>query len=153
MYSASVLVQHIYQDMNFSSPFFITYLENSLFIIYLPIHKLYTMWENRQHQLSNNSGYVNIKNPVNEPVVNRLCEYNDDLEIDKVIDFDDETISETSRKSSISSNNLKPTYTHLEVFKMAAVIAPFWFLSNCLYYYSLEWTSVSSSTIIRLRIE
>lgn len=150
MYSASVLVQHIYQDMNFSSPFFITYLENSLFIIYLPIHKLYTMWENRQKQLSNKAGYVNIKNPVNETVVNKFGEYNDDIGIEKVIDCDDETNSESSITGSLSiSTSVKATYTHLEVFKMAAVIAPFWFLSNCLYYYSLEWTSVSSSTIIR----
>jgi len=43
------------------------------------------------------------------------------------------------------------TYTHGEVIHMAMYIAPFWFMANCLYYYSLEWTSVSSSTIIRYK--
>ena len=38
---------------------------------------------------------------------------------------------------------------HYNVIKMAALVCPFWFLSNLLYNYSLFMTSVSSSTIIR----
>ena len=39
-------------------------------------------------------------------------------------------------------------YTHMDVIKVALIISPVWFLSNCLYNYSLLLTSVSSSTII-----
>lgn len=35
------------------------------------------------------------------------------------------------------------------IFSIALNISPFWFIANCLYNYSLLYTSVSSSTIIR----
>lgn len=37
-----------------------------------------------------------------------------------------------------------------KLFSIALNISPFWFIANCLYNYSLLYTSVSSSTIIRL---
>jgi hypothetical protein len=39
--------------------------------------------------------------------------------------------------------------SYKKLMKAALAIAPLWFLSNCLYNYSLMMTSVSSSTIIR----
>ena len=38
---------------------------------------------------------------------------------------------------------------HKRVIYVAAVISPIWMLGNCMYKYSLLWTTVGSSTIIR----
>jgi len=38
--------------------------------------------------------------------------------------------------------------TKYETFRIALIIAPLWFLANVLYNLSLEWTSVSSSTVL-----
>jgi len=42
--AASVLVQHLYRDMNFDSPFLLTYISTGLFILWLPTRLI---WERR----------------------------------------------------------------------------------------------------------
>lgn len=51
----------------------------------------------------------------------------------------------------IVSNEMEEFKTpHQLAFNAALWITPIWFLTNLMYNYSLYWTSVSSSTIIRL---
>ena len=198
--SASILVQHIYQDMNFNSPFFITYLENTLFVLYLPNYQLWMLlksngyFKNEKDDDDNDDdddddgvrtvdGYMHIEsnatmltlmNPIHGHDYHNINNNNNNNsssssigcgnEPDEIIDhhhddnLDDNhshDIRGNTRSSSIlrsqpsSPLNKTSSYTHIEVIYMAAYIAPFWFMANCLYYYSLEWTSVSSSTIIR----
>eukprot|EP01038_Epipyxis_sp_PR26KG_P008033 gene8033-10886_t len=41
---SSILLQHIYEDLNFKSPFFLTYFANTLMILYLPIWQLWYLF-------------------------------------------------------------------------------------------------------------
>lgn len=43
--AASIVVQHLYRDMDFDSPFLLTYVSTSLFILFLPTRLL---WERRK---------------------------------------------------------------------------------------------------------
>ena len=38
--------------------------------------------------------------------------------------------------------------SHIWVIHLSAILAVIWFISNCLYSYSLMWTNIASSTII-----
>ena len=40
-------------------------------------------------------------------------------------------------------------YSHEDIFRMALVLTPLWFIGNIFYNYSLSLTSISSSTVIR----
>jgi len=141
---ASVLIQHIYQDMDMKSPFFLTYMANSLLVIYLPLWQLWiccglVKTDAKTGAMSSTDGESNPADT--KIIVNRL--------------HDDAFSDVVSIDESFIENDLNPvvaptkSYTHWDVLKIAAIICPFWFLSNCLYNYSLFLTSVSSSTIIR----
>eukprot|EP01032_Pedospumella_encystans_P012804 gene12804-14785_t len=140
---ASVLIQHIYQDMDMKSPFFLTYMANSLLVIYLPLWQLWiccglVKTDAKTGAMSSTDGETNPADT--KIIVNRL--------------HDDAFSDVVSIDESFIENDLNPvvaptkSYTHWDVLKIAAIICPFWFLSNCLYNYSLFLTSVSSSTII-----
>lgn len=133
--------------MDMKSPFFLTYMANSLLVIYLPLWQLWICCGLVKPEMKSGAdcGISSIDSGSNcsdnEIIVNQLHEdaFSDTLSIDE----------------SFIENDLNPivpprkTYTHWDVLKIAAVICPFWFMSNCLYNYSLFLTSVSSSTIIR----
>jgi hypothetical protein len=184
--------------MNFNSPFFITYLENALFILYLPNYQLWMLLKNNGYfkndkdddddddddgvsrtvdgymHVESNATMLTLMNPIHGHDYHNInnsscssttigCDNLSDEIIDHHNDHQDDNYShdnrgdDATRASSILRpspspsplNKTSSSYTHGEVIYMAAYIAPFWFMANCLYYYSLEWTSVSSSTIIR----
>jgi hypothetical protein len=142
---ASVLIQHIYQDMDFRSPFLLTYLANSLLVLYLPLWQLWIVCglvkpATTGGGISSISGTSSRSN--SELIVNQLHEdaFSDDASIDdNFMAADLEPVVPRAREQ----------FTHWDILRIAAVICPLWFLSNCMYNYSLLMTSVSSSTIIR----
>ena len=136
--------------MNFKSPFLLTYLATSLLALYLP---LWQMWiacgivktepiaGSAFGSISTISG-VESETADSEDIVNQLHEdvFSDTASVDgEFANGDLSQVIAPKRKS----------YTHMDVIKIALIISPLWFLSNCLYNYSLLMTSVSSSTIIR----
>lgn len=149
LYRASVLIQHIYQDMDFKSPFLLTYLANSLLVLYLPLWQLWICCGLVKRKLSVDGGISSIgaasdySDSDTEDIVNQLHgdAFSDSASIDEVFIEDD--------LNPVTIVPRTQAYTHWDVIQIAAVICPLWFLSNCLYNYSLLMTSVSSSTIIR----
>mmetsp|Transcript_10847 Transcript_10847/g.24034 ORF Transcript_10847/g.24034 Transcript_10847/m.24034 type:complete len:377 (-) Transcript_10847:307-1437(-) len=133
---SSVVIQHIYNDLDFRSPFLLTYLSNSLLVIYLP---LWQVW----------IGLGLVKEPHTdaEEVGNALTEdiFSDQVSVEDSPDSPDSPCSPGSPEGSVAP---KQKYTHYDVLKVAAIVCPLWFMANCLYNYSLLMTSVSSSTII-----
>lgn len=131
-FRASVLIQYIYRDLNFKSPFLVTYLANSLLVFYLPFYQLVSCLGLTKKARS--SHQPDVYNPIPD-------------------DPERKYVTTVSRTESINgSNSESPPMkqeSHMEVIKIAALICPFWFLANCLYNYSLLMTSNSSSTIIR----
>lgn len=146
---ASVLIQHIYQDMDFKSPFLLTYLANSLLVLYLPLWQLWIFCGLVKRKLSVDGGISSIgaasdySDSDSEDIVNQLHgdAFSDAASIEEVFIEDDLNPVQIVPRTQ--------AYTHWDIIQIAAVICPLWFLSNCLYNYSLLMTSVSSSTIIR----
>ncbi len=119
---SSVLIQFIYEDMNFRSPILLTYISTSLLALHLPAHFV--------------SEYLRHK---------RAKSTDEDRTALVSKEFSYEDLATTS----ISQKDQEGDVSHSNIIKAAVVIAPLWFVSNCLYNYSLLMTSVSSSTIIR----
>jgi solute carrier family 35 protein F5 len=131
---SSVLIQHIYQDFDFRSPFLLTYLSNSLLVIYLPLWQVWIAL-----------GLVKDDADADrEDIANSLHDaFSDTISVDDTYDTGD-----TEEGSEDVLVQKTYAYTHWDVVKVAAVVCPLWFVANCLYNYSLLMTSVSSSTII-----
>jgi solute carrier family 35 protein F5 len=69
-------------------------------------------------------------------------------------DFSNETFQSSGFTAShhhyepTHSNNSNYLLSHQDHISMASKVAPLWFLSNYFYAMSLEWTSISSSTVL-----
>lgn len=130
---ASILVQYIFDNLDFQSPFLVTYICNSLFLVYIPLWQLWILL-----------GWVENPPPFysQQPKV--------ELSTDDIEDRSSHSFFGQRPLTSKSSEDKVPyQYSHMDVIKAALIISPLWFISNCLYNYSLLMTSVSSSTIIR----
>lgn len=130
---SSVLIQFIYQNLSFDSPFLLTYLATSLLVFHLPYWYLkegYEIWRSE---------------PTRQPSVPLPQDDMDD--VDGNISF--VTMEGQNTKTRLIHRNVQEPLSHLEICKLAMIIAPLWFTANCLYNYSLLMTTVSSSTIIR----
>ncbi len=159
--AASVLQQYIYDDLNFSSPFALTYIGTSVFILFLPINELFL--------------YFGFKKLPHERPVYGFKEgfqkwYDSFQELHGVLDDSANGHLLASRHASNASSNvnsdvgdssagvekaerlgetLPPApYTHFQAFEIACIISPAWFLGNLLYNYSLFWTTITSSTVL-----
>ncbi len=128
--SASILIQYIYQDLDFQSPFLVTYLANSLLVFYLPLYQLWI--------------HCGVVKAPNESIIS-----SDSLPLSIKTDTDLEKMNENEDRRVLRPTDDTQQYSHIEVIKIAMLISPVWFLANCLYNYSLLMTSNSSSTIIR----
>lgn len=126
---ASVLVQYIYEDLDFESPFLVTYICNSLFLVYLPLWQIWV-----------SLGW--IKNPPKMFIKSESPDYS------LASSLSDDSDSSDNANEDIYPVSNDATYSHYDVMKIAMIISPIWFVANCLYNYSLLMTSVSSSTII-----
>ena len=118
LFRASVLIQYIYEELDFSSPFFLTYIATSLLAFHLPAWFLYErikQWTDRKTDSS-----------VSEDSASLL------------------KMNIENSNENKTADNQEPI-DHINVIKIAIIISPIWFLANCLYNYSLLMTSVSSS--------
>jgi hypothetical protein len=123
----------------------LTYMANSLLMLYLPLWQLWLCMGLAKDSLpSLNAGPINIpgldEHDHDGKIVNQL--HDDVFSNDTLVD-EDYTSADVERPKP------KKYYSHLDIIKIAAIICPMWFMSNLLYNYSLLLTSVSSSTIIR----
>lgn len=117
-------MQHVYNGMDFRSPFFMTFLTNSLLTIYLPTWYLWVLVGQR-------------KRPTVDPFVNGA-----DIELAPISKTDNHGYMDSSGK-------LPSSCAEISVLRIALYLAPIYFLSNGFYNYSILMTSISSSTIIR----
>jgi solute carrier family 35 protein F5 len=139
--ASSVLVQYLYTEQSFESPFLLTYIGVSLFTLWLPT-RLLTEWvEHRFRKVANDvspevdriTPYQNIPNP-------RSDLYEDDLSSDEILEEEDADVVYTDHRFS--------PWTHGDHLKAAAKIAPVWFVANWSYNASLAYTSITSSTVL-----
>lgn len=145
-------MQHIYDDMEFRSPFFLTYLTNSLLIIYLPLWQLWIICGAVAKKAISKSADTPLPTPDMDDILNDLHDdaFSNDISNDaaynQIPNYSSHAITPPPKEAESQS------YTHWDVIQVAMVIAPLYVLSNGLYNYSLIMTSVSSSTIIRYNV-
>jgi hypothetical protein len=151
-------MQHIYDDMEFRSPFFLTYLTNSLLMIYLPLWQVWLLAGAIEGKRSVNSDRCNDTDmDSSRSSIASSNDLQEKLHANHILDDQYSPLplspnTEDGVQSPTTNNQtLQPgvSYTHMDVVRVALVIAPLYVLSNGLYNYSLFMTSVSSSTIIR----
>jgi hypothetical protein len=152
--------------MQFRSPYFLTCLTNSLLMIYLPVWQLWLITgriERKTYQhcgLSadgdmNTTSRTSTASSTSLQRGHRLNHISDDQYSPLPLSVDSEGGIEQCRVASDppltydSSREPGVAYTHMDILRIAAVLAPIYALSNGLFNYSLIMTSVSSSTIIR----
>ena len=216
--ASSVLLQYVFEDMDFKSPFLVTYVENSCFVLYLPLFYLYrslgfvktvpfrqtdTITRSMQrlirinerdacmnvlreedidnddlHDLSSTSVpttitesssstslslpeeidtenekesdnfHINVIDVHSSSPLNRRTAHGTSSLKDMATnDIDDDSGFASDSSDSSSVDEFK-SISHEQIFRIAIIICPIWFLANCLYNYSLLMTTVSSSTII-----
>eukprot|EP01039_Chlorochromonas_danica_P010968 gene10968-12195_t len=160
---ASVLIQYIYEDLDFRSPFFLTYLATTLLSAHLPAyygHRWYR--ENCNKKKGRGEGEGDDDDVVGgdekgrdeRSLLSDVSNHNSTHSHTSIgnplhqpsIDFP--AIEENTSSIPTASTTSSVRMTTWEVVKIGALIAPVWFGANCLYNYSLLMTSVSSSTII-----
>ena len=137
--ASSVLVQYIYCDLSFDSPFVLTFISTSLFIIYLPLYRFQQKFKICTSSSSSSSSPSTI-------LYHDVSTAQDNSSVDDDDAFDDD--DQFSANSTTPLNAPPPMLTKSEHFKIACYLAPLWFIANFLYYVSLSMTSVTSSTIM-----
>ena len=165
---ASIFIQYIFQDLNFQSPFLVTYVCNSLFILYLPLYQIGAkMGFVKNIKLRNNNDlddmskvvYEKISDDVDSPLTLQSPLPHTAPRSSSKSENNNNTSNSNSSSSSSgghmadlkeaeSSINITAEYCHLDVLKIALVVSPLWFIANCFYNYSLFMTSITNSTII-----
>ena len=146
---ASFLTQYIYSDLDFQSPFVLTYLSSSLFSLYLPIYWCTKRWFNQENW---NKLEINETDNVSSPTIenNETALLNMNIKSDSIETND---IKESILQRYFPSlmyylQPIKSDYNHNDLIYVALILSPLWMLANCLYNYSLLYTSIGSSTII-----
>ena len=138
---ASVVVQFLYTSQHFDSPFLLTYIGTSLFIIFLPTRKLWASAIIPWRASANGEVYQNVPSvQETEPI---FTIDDDDHENDSL-----EDAMSTTTTTAITSIPPKQLLSHEEHFRIALKIAPVWFFANWSYNASLAYTSITSSTIL-----
>lgn len=148
---SSVLTQYIFNDLDFRSPFLVTFVENSLFMIYLPLWQVFHYFRWIDEDMN---GTYQEKT---HDILQDFCDNHLDDGESTGGEISDESTLEieisNSYNLSLDESIVNPICNefpreHKEAFRVALIMFPFWFLANCLYKYSLLLTSVGSSTII-----
>jgi solute carrier family 35 protein F5 len=171
-----MVVQHLYNDMSFHSPFLVVYIGTSLFSIFLPSRLMYERCSwcvGRRRELSSNDENTHYNN-VEVVIIIPWRNYSDRGQGDEGIDMispsttlrdnrhyegtsteeDNYEPSSLSQSQSSPNNNNGTTMintmilSHQDHISMASKVAPLWFISNYFYATSLEWTSIASSTVL-----
>lgn len=126
--AASILVQYLYTEQSFDSPFLLTYIGTSLFVLLIP-----TQWLcKRLRRRGNDDRYITISqhSPCNQQPLERQEEI------------------QPLPPSQLLQQPENKYWTTRDHYIAAAKIAPVWFLSNYSYNASLKYTSITSSTIL-----
>lgn len=173
--AASFVVQSVVDEG--VSPFLITYICNSLFIIYIPIIEIsryledkaisLCFWRRKEDRNLQRLAYseeailLGDNDPCDRSIDSNLPVSIQGSEIEpdtREIDSDlppkhyqlANTLSSTAQlcKGSTELVDSKGRWTRLRVAKVSLVVCPFWFLAQLTFNLSLKYTSVTSNTIL-----
>ncbi|KAL4569173.1 hypothetical protein LXL04_024807 [Taraxacum kok-saghyz] len=141
------------------SPFLVTYICNSLFVIYIPLVEIGRYLEDNYSNLlfwRSKDDSISISNPPrtqDSEVVNLLVEKHIGTVTEEAVNNDDDDVSlETtvvsSQHATCEQLDSKGRWTRKRLAKVSLLICPFWFLAQLSFNLSLKYTSVTSNTIL-----
>lgn len=138
--ASSIVAQYLYTDRDFHSPFLLTYIGTSLFILFLPLKLLQERCQCRNNPEEEHPIIPWTTTTVTyEPIPSSTSEEENE---------DTESTQDAGRIQNGSSNSSSELLSHAQHFQIAYKIAPIWFISNFTYNASLEFTSITSSTVL-----
>eukprot|EP00939_MAST-03C_sp_MAST-3C-sp1_P004629 g4629.t1 len=151
---STYLVKFIY-DNDFKAPFFLTYVCNSLFVVYLPVFWLRQRSKSNSSSRRSKSGAASVSHATD--LVYTAAPSNDsDDNVVALTEDEDHGSMENDRLEKNSFTSPRRAIRGSEVskemnaicLKAALIVAPIWFCANGSYNLSLSATSPSSNTII-----
>ena len=158
---ASILVQYLYHNQDFDAPFLLTYIGTSLFVIQLPLNWLYKRWVEyiRCRNSSNNNNNHDYESvPITSLNSHPSAEEEEEVQQEQMTTTATSTAtgeqehhsdsSNSNSNSNSNNNNNNHHWTERDHMIAAAKIAPVWFISNFAYNASLQYTSITSSTVL-----
>jgi hypothetical protein len=126
-------------------PYFLTYLGNSLFIVYLPIVGARNLVERAivAHHSKRRVGFVST-------AAGHEAESTPASSTKLLVSVDgvDQAPLAADAAAATTATNPRPTSVLRHTMKWALIVCPFWFAANCTYNVSQGMTSVTSNTII-----
>ncbi|KAF5762554.1 putative solute carrier family 35 member SLC35F1/F2/F6 [Helianthus annuus] len=152
--AASFVVQSVVDEG--VSPFLITYICNSLFVVYIPLVEIGRYLEDKCGSLlflRSGDGTVSEVNQESE-VVNLLVEKDvavqTDVVINEAVDHDEVALASDVVLDQHANEGLdsKGRWTRTRLAKVSLLICPFWFLAQLSFNLSLKYTTVTSNTIL-----
>ncbi|KAK1439284.1 hypothetical protein QVD17_05100 [Tagetes erecta] len=155
--AASFVVQSVVDEG--VSPFLITYICNSLFVIYIPLVEIGRYLENNCGNLLFWRSRDDTVLPVNREseVVNLLVEkdvavqYNGlDVGTSEVVNRDDVALESIAAldQHAVGELDSNGRWTRTRLAKVSLLICPFWFFAQLSFNLSLKYTTVTSNTIL-----
>ncbi|KAL3647643.1 hypothetical protein CASFOL_008611 [Castilleja foliolosa] len=156
--AASFVVQSVVDEG--VSPFLVTYICNSLFIVYIPLVEIgryledkygtIFFWRKNDTNLQDSKALekeILLENDEAAVIANRLSQ-----DVAASQENDDRFENEVNLGQNIDSFNLgldaKGRWTRWRVAKVSLLICPVWFLAQLTFNLSLKYTSVTSNTIL-----
>jgi solute carrier family 35 protein F5 len=132
--AASILVQYLYEEQSFDSPFLLTYIGTSLFTIFLPTNWI---WKRLCAAGSPRIG------------AGATTDYETVDSVEMEIPVSPSLQTTTTTEPTTDPTPPRPRkWTEHDHMRAAAKIAPVWFISNWAYNSSLRYTSITSSTVL-----
>ena len=149
---ASIIISSIFENGNFDSPFLLTYMCTSLFVVLLiPFRTIGDYCTSRVFVV-----VVKQEEPTEHSITVPLSASS--LSLDPSTTTTIPTASPRLQSISVPTDNnndntqlavvVPDNYYHYQHLRIAAMIAPVWFASNFAYNFSLKYTTISSSTVL-----
>ena len=153
-----MVVQFLYTDQNFDSPFLLTYIGTSLFVLLLPSRMI---WE-RRHVCTCTS----VQDEAETIPWRTSHAYEHVPSTSEAVSLENVQMDQRGSSDSFDDNNdddksshdpqwdqqqhaeESSVWSHEQHFKVALQIAPVWFVANWAYNASLAYTSITSSTVL-----
>ena len=127
------------------SPFLITFICNSLFVVYLPLFEISRYLEDAYGSIlfwsSKRSHLLELAESEKEALLGQDVVHSDASEVSGVVVREE--------RDSEDGNGLDETgrRTRMRVAKVSLLICPFWFLAQLTFNLSLKYTTVTVSTL------
>ncbi|XP_038888905.1 uncharacterized vacuolar membrane protein YML018C [Benincasa hispida] len=159
--AASFVVQSVVDEG--VSPFLVTYICNSLFVIYIPIVEIARFLEDKYGNLFWKDKKLNALQELREEpeqaillgetiLVTNVDHYNTSMHMHREdgqpILKGESILLETGCSSYDKQVDEKGRWTRIRVAKVSLLICPFWFLAQLTFNLSLKYTTVTSNTIL-----